>query len=179
MKRILFLSLFLLLAPISINSKNKISFGSAEIMENVTKENIEYKYVIYGDDNNVMDAGATQRIEPNITNIGGILELCISAGTGLRNCRYYDTKKNVKSDWFETPILTNNKYVVSFNKLTEPTGIIVEDIFDKSKFYKEYGVNFSSDAYPIKKIKFINDSIIWIVYEANENETETKIIFLR
>ena len=101
------------------------------------------------------------------------------AGTGLRNCKYYDTENKIKSDWFETPLLANNTFVISFNKLTKPTGIVVQDIFDKSKFYKEYGVNFSSDEfYPLKNIKFINDDTIEITCVSKENSIESKIILL-
>lgn len=186
MRKVLLLSLVLLLVPISINTKNKISFNFKEKDKNYDIKkvkqmpNIEYKYIIYNNDRSELDVGTTYRIKPDITNINDILELCVGAGTGLRNCKYYDTENKIKSDWFETPLLANNTFVISFNKLTKPTGIVVQDIFDKSKFYKEYGVNFSSDEfYPLKNIKFINDDTIEITYVSNENSIESKIILLR
>ncbi len=185
MRKVLLLSLVLLLVPISINTKNKISFNFKEKDKNYDIKkvkqmpNIEYKYIIYNNDRSELDVGTTYRIKPDITNINDILELCVGAGTGLRNCKYYDTENKIKSDWFETPLLANNTFVISFNKLTKPTGIVVQDIFDKSKFYKEYGVNFSSDEfYPLKNIKFINDDTIEITCVSNENSIESKIILL-
>lgn len=185
MRKVLLLSLVLLLVPISINTKNKISSSFKEkdknydIKEVKQASNTRYKYIIYDNDHNELDAGTTYRMEPDITNINDILELCVSAGTGLRNCKYYDTENKIKSDWFETPLLVNNTLVISFDKLTKPTGIVVQDIFDKSKFYKEYGVNFSSDEfYPLKNIKFINDDTIEITYVSNENSIESKTISL-
>lgn len=185
MRKVLLLSLVLLIVPISINTKNKISFNFKEKDKNYDIKkvkqmpNIEYKYIIYNNDRSELDVGTTYRIKPDITNINDILELCVGAGTGLRNCKYYDTENKIKSDWFETPLLANNTFVISFNKLTKPTGIVVQDIFDKSKFYKEYGINFSSDEfYPLKNIKFINDDTIEITYVSNENSIESKIILL-
>ncbi len=149
-----------------------------EIKEIKDGSNIKYNYIIYDNDHNEMDKGTTFRINPHITNIDKILQLCISEGTGLQNCKYYDTQEKKKSDWFETPILSNNQFVVRLNKLTKPTGIIVQNIFDKSQFYEEYDINFSDkEIWPIEKIKFINDNTIKITYISNDKEQiKTKII---
>ncbi len=98
----------------------------------------------------------------------------------MQNCKYYDTEEKKKSDWFETPILSNNQFVVRLNKLTNPTGIIVENIFDKSQFYKEYDINFSDkEIWPLKEVRFINNNTIELTYISDNNgKVETKKLFL-
>lgn len=159
---------------INLKKQNK----NYEIKEVKDESNIKYDYIIYDDNHNEMDRGTTFRINPHMTNIDGILQLCISEGTGLQNCKYYDTEEKKKSDWFETPILSNNQFVVRLNKSTNPNGIIVEDIFDKSNFYKEYKVNFSNhEVWPLEDIRFIEDKTIEITYISDNNDRiETKVI---
>lgn len=96
----------------------------------------------------------------------------------MQNCKYYDTEEKKKSDWFETPILSNNQFVVRLNKLTKPSGIIIENIFNKSQFYEEYDINFSDkEIWPIEKINFINDNTIKITYVSDDKEkVKTEII---
>ena len=64
-----------------------------EIKEVKEGSNIKYDYIIYDDNHNEMDRGTTTRINPHITNIDKILQLCISEGTSLQNCKYYDTEE--------------------------------------------------------------------------------------
>ncbi len=158
----------------NVEMKNK----NYEIKEVKEGSNIKYDYIIYDDNHNEMDRGTTTRINPRITNTDKILQLCISEGTGLQNCKYYDTEEKKKSEWFETPILFNNQFVVRLNKLTKPSGIIIENIFNKSQFYEEYDINFSDkEIWPIEKINFINDNTIKITYVSDDKEkVKTEII---
>lgn len=151
-----------------------------KINEVKSKAGIQYKYIIFDNDHNELDKGITFRTIPYINNNNGILQLCVSVGTGLRNCRYYNLEDRRKSKWFETPILSNDKVVITLNKLNNPSGIIVENIFDNSNFYKEYMINFSdSEVWPLKEAKFINDSAIELTYISdNSNKVETKEIIL-
>ncbi len=161
------------------NSKFIVKNKNYEIKEIKDDSNIKYNYIIYDDNHNEMDKGITYRINPSITNTYGILQLCINEGTGLTNCRYYDTKEKKKSKWFETPILSNNKIVVKLNKLPNPTAIIIENIFDKSNSYKKYDINFSNkELWPLNDIKFVSDNQIEITYISDSEKIETKIILL-
>lgn len=152
-----------------------------EIKEVKEGSNIKYDYIIYDDNHNEMDRGTTTRINPRITNTDKILQLCISEGTGLQNCKYYDTEEKKKSEWFETPILFNNQFVVRLNKLTKPSGIIIENIFNRSQFYEEYDINFSDkEIWPLKEVRFINDNTIELTYISDNNDkVETKKIIFK
>lgn len=182
MKKILLLILFLTCACSNIaeevtTSQAEKNYEIKEISENNV---IKYEYIIYGNDSNEMDKGIAFRISPNITKINETLQLCISEGTGLRNCKYYDVKANKKSEWFESPLLSNGTLVISFDTLTKPTGIVVQDIFNKNKFYKWYEINFSDEeVWPLIDIKFVNNNEIEITYVSdNNNKVETKIVKL-
>lgn len=163
---------------IKIKLDSKIRNKNYEFKKINENSSVKYKYTIYNNDHTVIDKGTTFRIEPEIKKVDGLLELCVSAGTGLRNCRYYDTKNSKKSEWFETPIYSNGQIIICFNNLTKPTGIIVENIFDKSKYHKEYKINFSSEkVYPIENIEFINENEIEITYVSNDSDKiESKTI---
>lgn len=182
-KVVLLILVLIMLSACSYTEKNDVKFKKQknyQIKEIKDGSNIKYDYIIYDNDHNEVDKGTAYRIKPRINIIDCILQLCISEGTGLQNCKYYDTEEKNKSKWFETPILYNKEFVVRLNELTNPTGIIVEDIFNKLNFYKEYSVNFSNnEIWPVKNIKFIDDNVIELTYISDNNsKSETKNIIL-
>ena len=177
---ILVVILSLITIGVSLKQMDKSDFIAEDknykINELKTGTDIKYEYIIYDNNHNEIDKGTAFRTEPLMSNIDGILQLCISAGTGLTNCRYYNLENGKKSKWFETPILSNNKIVVILNRLTKPTGIIIENIFDDYSFNKKYNINFSkNEVWPLENIKFINDTIE-ITYVSDNEKIETKII---
>lgn len=157
-----------------------------EIKENyeiyeITKYNIpQYQYFIFDNEHQVLDCGTTERNPPQITNSKGLFKILISAGTGVFRCRYFNVDTKSTSEWFSSPFAESDKLVATLDFTVGATKLIVQDIFDKTKYYHEFEKEFSNLTVPVKSAEFINDNKnICITYETGKDSHEvTEIIDL-
>ena len=95
----------------------------------------------------------------------------ISAGASTYLVRYFDVLNEKVSDVFMTPLdIMDNKIIWFDGK------IVVQDIFDKSRYYKEIELKASDAAFPIVFAQFLSADTIQIRYMTGydyEEKTET------
>lgn len=133
---------------------------------------IKYKYNIYDKDHKVLDSGVAENNNPKISYIGDdVIKIEIGVGTGLVNSRYYKISGKLKSDWFMTPIAENNEMVVYLDYTVGTTKVIVQNIFDKSIYYKEFKRDFFATGM-LPEAKFISNKQLSITYQTGEDGHE-------
>lgn len=134
----------------------------------------EFQYFIFDNSHQVLDYGVTERNEPKISNSAGMLKICISAGTNAVSCRYYKPDAKVISDWFSNSLVESKEIVAYLDYSVGPTKLIVQDIFYKSKYYREFKKEFSKKSTsPVLKAEFINqDTQLRITYITQQNDHE-------
>lgn len=118
---------------------------------------------------------------PHISKLNDyVVEIDISAGSPARYVTFFDLKTRKKSDGIWNPNLIEKDRIVYFGDRFDT--LIVSDIFDKRKFYKEIKRPFSPCAAAsnaVLKAKFVNDNKLFIDYLMGPNFTEeTEIINL-
>ena len=133
-------------------------------------------YCYFYDDNHteVKKEGPLAKM-PRITTVqNGLVKFTVQAGTGIgtRWGYYYDTEKNIFSEKFGGIFdeCEDKVACVGLNK------VIVSNIFDSSKYYKEFSefsYPFSQVATPITNVKFSSDgNSIIVSYLTGEDYQE-------
>ena len=138
---------------------------------NITKHTTyKYLYFIFDINSDILDYGVDK--SPDITMTNGLVKIDIGCGTGCHNCRYIDPEKRLVSEWFFNPITESETMIVYFS-YAGGIRLIVQDIFDKSKYYKSFARNFSPILYPVSDADFINGGKqLRITYKAGQDEHE-------
>lgn len=93
--------------------------------------------------------------EPHVNKLeDDIIQVTISYGSPFYTTYFYDTKANLISQAYDTPVLVDNGKIV----MVQSKKLIVSDIFDKALYCKEVERNFSETIPPSSAIvaKFIN-----------------------
>lgn len=118
-------------------------------------------YDIYNADGAIVLSEKTDRpLEVNMIN-DDIINIEIGMGTGIAIHTYYSVGENVFSQEF-TYVLSNLDELIAYIDVSEENPlenrkIIVQNIFDKSLFYKEFQLDFSNVDTPVIEAKFSND----------------------
>lgn len=149
-----------------------------EVVEVNKDGQIGYTYTLYDSYENVVFEQTVVK-EPSIKYItDDVLEIRTSHGTSAQSCTYFDLRTNKLSESCWNPSYVDGSIVayMHYDENREPsTFLVVRDIFDSSKKYIEFDMNFSSMAVPsfaIKNIKLIDENTMEITYFSGENETE-------
>lgn len=116
--------------------------------------------------------------EPRITQITPTLyELCTQAGTGLSTnwAVFCDVDKRLVSETFYYVLVAKDQYVVTADCAYGEHYIVVQSIFDREQYYKEYKLeNVSPVAADfVVNFKMKKDECI-VIYPVGENYTETE-----
>lgn len=153
-----------------------------KVVEGTKDGQVAYIYTLYDSYGNVMLEQTVVK-EPHIKYItDDILEICNSYGTSAQSCTYFDLKTNKLSDICWNPSYVDGNVVVymHYDEAHEPnTFLIIRNIFDKEKLYKEVDLDFSPLAVPsdaIKSVKSVDDDTLEIVYLKGEREIETTTV---
>ena len=108
-----------------------------------------------------------------------VLEIGISAGTGVRMVQFYSVKDDVFSDVFDSPFLIKDEIIAYIVRYNDALKLIVQDIFNPAVYYREflfeefeYTVRSSSSTY----VEYIGDGRIRIMYLLDENSEYTSIV---
>ena len=146
----------------------------------IIRSDLVYYCYFYNNDHEVIKEEGPLGKLPTVTIVGeNLLRFTLQAGTGISTRRgyYYDTANMVFSEVF-TGIFDecNGKVAcVGMNK------VVVSDIFDRSKYLKEFSnftFPFSPSATPITNIEFSEDcSSIKITYLTGEDYQEVTETF--
>lgn len=140
-------------------------------------ESTSFKYYIFDTEGEVLDSGSSETT-PALWALGDYyMQLCVQDGTGLstNHAKYYDLKNSKKSKTFDYVLAAKDNYVVCADYRDGEHIIIVQDIFDKEKYYKEYKLENVS---PVGSDFVINGNFnengsITITYYSGDNCKET------
>ncbi len=160
------------------NIKHKDFKKNIAINSYIEKGEKVYKYVVYSEKNKKIYEEKTYKY-PNIKRVNQhIYYVGISAGTSVYLVRYFDLLNERISDVFETPLdIMDNKIIIYNGKKGE---IIVQDIFDKSKYYEEIELKSSDAVFPIVFARFLSTDTIQVRYmTGNDYEEKTKTFRLK
>jgi len=120
--------------------------------------NLRYYCFIYDDNHNVAKTEGWLTTKPQLSIVDGyIVKFTLQPGTGIGTQwgYYYDTKADVFSNVFQS-IFSEQGGKVAYGGLDK---VIVRDIFDKTKYYKEFSTfkqPLAKSADPITDVKFAN-----------------------
>lgn len=110
-----------------------------------------------------------------------IVDIKIDMGTGITIHRYYDVEENVFSQDFQY-VLSNFNELVAYIDVQkenpfENRKVIVQNIFDRDSFYKEFQLDFSNIDTPVIDASFSNDgSSLNIVYLSGTEQSEKTVV---
>lgn len=189
---IIILSACIVRYHLNVNSKktsNSRSTYSSNLSDVITKgkqfkitgdnTNRKYHYYIYDKNYKVVDEGDIERMPPTITYVSGnIMKICFHGGTHADYCKYYNAKSNTFSQEYWYPVIEKNSIIVYFDNDKNSKKLIIRDIFNKDKYYKEYYVDYSGAYAQVSDAEFINgDTKLKITYLKGEDFKEVTEVF--
>lgn len=134
-------------------------------------------YDIYNSEGEVVLSEKTDRpLEINMIN-DDIIDIEIGMGTGIIIHKYYSIGDNIFSQEFPY-VLSNLDKLIAYidvpkEKPLENRKVIVQNIFDKSLFYKEFQLDFSNVDTPVIEAKFSKDGeSLQLTYLSGEEQTQ-------
>lgn len=164
-------------SPTIVEAK-KISVQIEEFYSIVKNEDETYTVKLFDESKKVVDE-TTVPNEPYVNKLeNDIIQVIIYYGSPFYTTYFYDTKANLISQAYDTPVLIDKGKVV----LVQNKKLIVSDIFDKTLYFKEVERNFSETIPPSSAIisaQFINSNELQLEYYEGKDFTEkTEIIDL-
>ncbi|MBR4016990.1 MAG: hypothetical protein IKK11_04160 [Oscillospiraceae bacterium] len=153
---------------VRVNEKNFLIKTSADFAGDF--------YEIYDNNGNLLDKGFHGwRGSFDITKENDIITLEYGyGGTNVHpKFRLYDAQKGIASRYFEGPIAVNGTLIAYFDVSNEEASLIVQDVFDVEKNYKEFSGKFDRFILmKIQEISFCEDGTkIHIKYCETNNES--------
>lgn len=146
------------------------------------KQNTGYYYIVTDDNGNNLDEGYhSWRGDIHFEEKENLLILWYGFGFSSWQCRYYDVAKEKVSRFFWKPVQSSDKLIVYFKTdEDEKITLIVQDIFDVDKYYKEIEREFSGMVIrDFCQAEFLDDNKLRITYWINPDDVEiTEIISL-
>lgn len=131
-----------------------------------------YQYFIFDNQHNVLRSGYTKRIPPIITITHGLIRV-----GGDDVYAYYEPEKGLDSVLYFVSIVKESDNMVAYIKNSDKKSLVVQDIFDESKYYRTFERDFSDVENPVTRADFINGGKqLKITYKVGKDEhvvTET------
>jgi hypothetical protein len=159
------------------NQEPSVSNSNIEIESYNGKDAVLYKYTICNNQGKKIYEDDDLNKEPVIEELDdGIISIGTSAGTGLWMVKYYDKLNARVSDIFTNPLDLKGEKVIYFDK----NKIVVQNVFNKSNYYKEIKLDTTDTADPnnaIKSAEFIDDDTIRVIYFSGTDYKEVTEIF--
>lgn len=141
----------------------------------ITYADSMYQYYLFDENHNVVKSDGPLKLKPDIIVIDEhLVRFTTQSGTGIGTQwgYYYDVKKDVFSRVFNS-IFDQHRELVAYRS---NGGVIVRDIFDKTKFYQEissFKEPFAETVDPIEKAEFSEDGkSIEITYLSGDDYKE-------
>ncbi len=159
---------------------NKENNDTSDLYTSTKNDDNTYSYSFSDLSGNILFEKENVVREPEINRISAnVYELITRAGTGLStNWAVYCNVENSKtSEIYYYVLAAKENYVIRADYKDGKHFIIVQNIFDKSAYYKTYEIENVS---PVKAdfivaCKFNDDGNATVTYIAGENYTETQI----
>lgn len=159
-----------IVSPIIAETK-KLSVPTEELYSIIKNEDGTYTVKLFDKNKEVIDENTVPK-EPHVNKLeNDLIQVIISYGSPFYTTYFYDTKDNLISQAFDTPVLIDKGKIV----LVQNKKLIVSDIFDKALYFKEVERNFSETVPPSSAIisaKFINSNELQIDYYEGSDFTE-------
>ena len=151
-----------------------------DLYTSTQNEDNTYSYSFTDLDGNILFEKENVVREPKINQVAvSVYELKTQAGTGLSTnwVVYCDVKSSKVSEIFNYVLGAQGNYVICADYKDSKHFITVQNIFDKSLYYKTYELeNVSPVAADFAlDCKFDNDNHATIAYSTGEDYTETKL----
>lgn len=158
-------------------SENKTIIDSGKYYR-IYKTNItEVSYDIYNSKGEVVLSETTDRpLEIDMIN-DEIIDISTGMGTGLAIHKYYSVEQELFSEEFSY-VVANFNDLVAYIGFSQEGGfenrkVIVQNIFDKNLFFKEYQLNFSNVDTPVIQAAFSEDgSALQLIYLSGEEQIQ-------
>lgn len=138
-------------------------------------------YDIYNFDGEIVLSEKTDRpLEINMIN-DDIVDIKVGIGTGITIHKYYCVGENIFSQEFPY-VLSNIDKLIAYidvpkEKPLENRKVIVQNIFDKNLFYKEFQLDFSNVDTPVIEAKFSKDGAsLQLTYLSGEDQTQISTV---
>lgn len=138
-------------------------------------------YNIYDKNGNIALSEETERpLEIKMLN-DNVVDIAIGVGTGITIHKYYNVEENIFSQEFSY-VLSNLDEMVAYiavpkEKPMENRKIIVQNIFDRNLFYKEFLLDFSNVDTPVIEANFSTDGeALQLTYLCGEEQTQVATI---
>lgn len=158
--------------------KNAVeSYDMSKFYKLVQNDDLTFKYYVFGADGEIIDSDSSAK-PPSFESVGDyLMQLSAQAGTGLSTnyAKYYNLKNRKISKIFYYVLTAKDNYVICADYRNGKHIIIVQDIFDKEKYYKEYELeNVSPVAADFAVEGHFNEKgNLTITYLSGENYKET------
>jgi hypothetical protein len=148
----------------------------------IYKENYnQVRYEIYNPEGKIALSEKTDRpIEINMIS-DDTIDIGIDMGTGITIHKYYNANENIFSGEFTNVLTNSDKFIAYFDVFKENPfenrKVVVQNIFDKNMFYKEFKLDFSNVDTPVIEAKFSKDGAsLLLTYLSGEKQTQTSEI---
>lgn len=134
----------------------------------------KYHFWIFNNNGEVMYEDTLGK-KPDFTNPqNNILRLHIGGGI-VTQYQFYDISESLVSPFYSNPSLIENEKIVYMTFEDGKIKLIVSDLVDKSKFYKEYERDFSPTETPysdLRSAKFVDSNNLQVTYLTGSNYKE-------
>jgi hypothetical protein len=147
-----------------------ISSGENFAVYDITKDNQpEYRYEIYNQKGKTVESITVWKAQPVIRYLDNstILSIRTGVGTGTSQHRYYDFRRDIFSEVFESVKLEKNGTIAFMIWDDGGIKLVIRDIFDESIFYREFEFDFSpvaNSADALLQIDFLDENAVKILY---------------
>ena len=158
--------------------KNTVdSYDISKFYKVIQKDDSTFDYNVFDTEGEILDSETSVRL-PSFKATGDyLMQLSVQTGTGLftNYAKYYDLKNSKTSKTFNYVLTAKDNYVVCADYRNGKHIIIVQDIFDKEKYYKEYELENVSPVAADFAVEghFNKKGNINITYLSGENYKET------
>ncbi len=159
----------------SVSDNNDMELVESHQFYQIYKNEFEFKYTVFDSQGEIALTDTTDRpLSISMLN-DKTVDISISMGTGLIVHKYYDISQNVFSEDFSYVIASKDN-LVAYIYVPEQGGfenrkLIVQNIFDKSVFLKDFVLDFSNIDIPVNEADFSEDlSILNVEYLSGEGK---------
>ncbi len=164
----------------SVSDNNDMEFVESHQFYQIYKNEFEFKYTVFDSQGKIALTDTTDRpLSISMLN-DKIIDISIGMGTGLVVHKYYDISQNVFSEDFSY-VMAAKDNLIAYIYVPEQGGfesrkLIVQNIFDKSVFLKDFVLDFSDVDTPVNKADFSEDlSILSVEYLSGEGKDPVSV----
>lgn len=176
------------------NKKASVSTSSSKLKSDVVEkeknyriiatkksDHTDYQYLVYNNNGKLMFEEILD-FKADFSYLSSDILREHNGGGNVSQYQYFNVNENLVSQIYDNPSLVESGKIVYMTYEDDKIKLIISDLFDKSKFYKEYNRDFSPVAAPYNALvdaKFIDSSKLQITYlSGSDRKQVTEIINL-